>query len=279
MMWESYPNHNANDPEDFFEPFQTCDPHWSCDQLRILWKDDRIAATVRVFMREVYDGDNYLVMGGIGSVATHPDFRKQGLALLVLEDSIEFMKSLGVDYSSLYAGPIPLYEKLGFHVIPRITCSGKIRGSKRELVYSDDIERARDIYRDYHTGLSGTFKRSDAYWDTWVKNMRMHDGGVVYSSDLNTYVMFSVDQQSGDIIVMDAASVSAASNSLAVLLEEKLPGQNAMLWDIAPGHPIVSALQVSCEEFASDQARSFMVRQLSERYIPKIFSETIVDHF
>ncbi len=278
MMWESYPNHHANDPEDFFEPFQTCDPHWKCEHLRILWKGGRMAATVRVFMRDVYDGSNYLVMGGIGSVATHPDFQKQGLAQLVLQDSIDFMKSQGVDYSSLYAGPVPLYEKLGFEVVPRITYRGKVRGNRSELTDNTNIERAKEIYSGYCTSLPGTFKRSDEYWDMWVKAMRMRNGAIVYSSDANTYVIYSRDQQSGEIIIMDIAS-RGNIDSLANVFADKLPGENISLWDISTTNPIISALNKVCEVNVSEPIRSFMIKQLSERNLPLMFNETIVDHF
>ena len=278
MMWESYPNHHANDPKDFFEPFQTCDPHWKCEHLRILWRDNRMAATVRVFMREVYNGSNYLVMGGIGSVATHPDFQKQGLAQLVLQDSIDFMKSLGVDYSSLYAGPVPLYEKLGFQVVPRITYRGKIRGNRLQLKDNTDIELAKEIYSDYCTSLPGTFKRSDAYWDTWVKVMRMRNGAIAYSSNSDTYVIYSRDLQSGEIIILDAASIGD-TDSLANVFADKLPGENISLWDISTTNPIVSALNLVCDVNTSEPTSSFMIKQLSRHSMPLIFNETIVDHF
>ena len=284
MMWKSYSNHLANDPEDFFEPFQTYDPHWKCDQLRILWKDGKMASTVRVFMREVYDGENYLLMGGIGSVATHPDFRRQGLCTLLLEDSIKYMQSMGVDYSSLYAGPIAVYEKSGFHVEQRIVYKGQVKGSKCDLEYGDDIAQAKDIYANSNTRLPGAFKRSDEYWNTWVKSLRMKGGGIVYSRDADAYVIFTKDQSG--YVILDAASAGPAG-SLANLIVSAFPGEQVAVWDIAQSHPIISALESAqneiyypgCVENERKPMRSFMVRRLSDRKLPESFNETCVDHF
>lgn len=276
MMWESYPNHHANDPMEFFEPFQDCDPYWEPEQLRLLWVDGKIASAVRVFLRKVWNGDQYVLMGGIGNVATHPDFLRQGFSKAVLLDSLEFMRSKGVDYSTLYAGPVALYEKVGFHVEQRTAFQGRVDGDQRETVCSRDVELAKHIYQTCASGVTGTFKREDEYWDKWIKCFRMAGACIVYAAGSDAYVIYTKITEAGDAVILDAAGTT---ESLADTFRKAFGGCRVSVWDVSSDHIVLSALDRVCIEKTTEPTHSFMVQQLSDKKLPSAFNEMSVDHF
>lgn len=60
--------------------------------------------------------------GDITDVATHPDFRRQGLSRAVMEKLLEFsvqkrLTSVALDVRVSNAGAIALYEGLGFEIV------------------------------------------------------------------------------------------------------------------------------------------------------------------
>ena len=79
----------------------------------------RIIGETRVYKRTITFNGQKIVLGGIGSVATHPDFRKQGVATKMVRRGMDFLKKdlcdvayLCADGQSLKA--LEFYESFGF---------------------------------------------------------------------------------------------------------------------------------------------------------------------
>lgn len=83
----------------------------------ILQENDKLTSYIRVFIREVvWDGQRVKV-GGIGSVATDPDFRGQGRATLLLQRAMSVLEEYEADFALLQTNIAqggPLYGRVGF---------------------------------------------------------------------------------------------------------------------------------------------------------------------
>ncbi len=53
--------------------------------------DSQIVSQLAILHREVRVGDQLVRVGGIGGVATHPDFQRRGYANLLLKEAVDFM--------------------------------------------------------------------------------------------------------------------------------------------------------------------------------------------
>ena len=85
---------------------------------RVAVQDGRVVATVDIFLRHLRGVDGTpLLVGGIGSVATHDDARKQGHSGRLLEQAIAVMEMEGCDWSFLFTGVNAHYEKYGWHTV------------------------------------------------------------------------------------------------------------------------------------------------------------------
>jgi predicted acetyltransferase len=77
------------------------------DDFRVLvTADERLVSTLGIVRRVGKVGDQPVLLGGVGGVATHPEFRKNGYAGLALQAAGEFMReTMRVDFGHLLCGP------------------------------------------------------------------------------------------------------------------------------------------------------------------------------
>lgn len=97
------------------------------------WSENALAESLesplaRFFVYEDGEVMGYMGMytvageGSVTNVATHPDHRRKGVALALVENSVKIGKELGLDYITLEvresnAPAVKLYEKCGFRVM------------------------------------------------------------------------------------------------------------------------------------------------------------------
>jgi aminoglycoside 2'-N-acetyltransferase I len=95
--------------------------HWrESDYYVLLRFDGQLAGRVGVFDSKLLVGGQIMRVGGIGGVATKPEFRRHGVAGAMLSHAAEFMKSdLGVEFGFLLCRHevSPVYAKMGWMVV------------------------------------------------------------------------------------------------------------------------------------------------------------------
>lgn len=148
------------------------DPYYDPDVTRVLFLDGRMVASVTNFDRWVYVGDGRRArVGCIGSVCTHPDFRRRGLVRQVLAECVEWMLTNGFHWSSLF-GREEVYGGSGWTVLTSFTCSAELRvrdefGSNLTIRRADpeaDAATLTRLYERFAAGLTGPVVRNEAYW-------------------------------------------------------------------------------------------------------------------
>ncbi len=130
-------------------------------------------ACVQIFTKRIRLRGEAVGLGGIGSVATQPKWRHQGLATALLQQAIGEMRRRGMALSLLFAGPRPLYEQQGWLSIPqrylRVSPPDKLPGLPENCSIRDferrDLEALRGLYERYAESLETTTLRTPEYWD------------------------------------------------------------------------------------------------------------------
>ena len=98
----------------------------------VLAKDgDTLIGETRVFKRTVVFNGQKIILGGIGSVATHPNKRKQGIATHMVKKAMKLLRSESCDIAYLCADiyalkALEFYEQFGFQKLAnKHTFTGK----------------------------------------------------------------------------------------------------------------------------------------------------------
>jgi len=148
------------------------DSSYRLDQSRVGLVGGKIVSYVRVSDRPMRMGSCVVRMGGVGAVATHPDYRGRGYNTAVLQDAIKYMEREGYDVSMLFTGIHPHYAKLGWAPFPEHESSVKLRYKSVPAVAGcvvrgfkeEDLEAVARVYDDHNRRRTGTLVRSRQYW-------------------------------------------------------------------------------------------------------------------
>jgi hypothetical protein len=111
-------------------------------------------------------GGALLRTGGIGSVATHGDYRKRGLMTEVGRASIEAMRQLGYDFSILFGIP-NYYARFGYtrawsdsdHNVSLADLPGQKPAQAMRKMDMGDVPRFHGLYNRHFAGVTGTAVR------------------------------------------------------------------------------------------------------------------------
>jgi L-amino acid N-acyltransferase YncA len=112
-------------------------------------------------------------VGGIGSVATHPDARRDGIATALLRDAIAQMRREGMQASFLFTGIPGFYERLGWRVVrePQLTADSAEAAALPDAglwpvraTTDGHVRRILAIYRRAIAGSTGAIVRTARTW-------------------------------------------------------------------------------------------------------------------
>ena len=86
---------------------------------RVVEVDGAVVGYLRIFDRRMWLRGARLRAAGIGSVSTHPDYRRRGLATALLRDTLALLRREGYHLSFLGTEVAPsFYERLGWRIDP-----------------------------------------------------------------------------------------------------------------------------------------------------------------
>ena len=150
------------------------DPWFDWGQFRVARLNGDIVGMLKIYRREIRWGDSTAVVGGIGDVVTHPDYRNRGFARLVIDDAIRYLTENGYELSILFSGLTALYRRFGWKPLPQPLSSGTLEQFRlhREPKYQlrlfnpvSDLKEVSSIYESGNTGRHGSIFRTKEYWE------------------------------------------------------------------------------------------------------------------
>ena len=160
----------VDDVREYFDLHQRCDPAYDFAQGQILTAGDRVVSHVQVFHRQMGYGEDSIPYGGIGDVATHPDWREQGLSARLLEQVIAYMDAQRLPLSILFAGRVSHYARHGWHEIPGMVVRAEVPeelppvpGGIAIRAPLEDATDLLELYERAMVGLVGPDRRTPEY--------------------------------------------------------------------------------------------------------------------
>jgi N-acetylglutamate synthase-like GNAT family acetyltransferase len=84
--------------------------------MRVIVNDGRVISHAGVYFQTLRSGKLAFRAGGIGSVATDPEFRGKGLASAVVEDCLRLMSEAGCHLAVLWTQRHSFYRRFGFEL-------------------------------------------------------------------------------------------------------------------------------------------------------------------
>jgi predicted N-acetyltransferase YhbS len=157
---------------ELFERFMTFDPAFSYADVLLALDGGKPVSCVQIFARPIRLRHERVLLGGIGSVATHASARGRGLASELLRQAIARMRERGMALSLLFTGRFSFYETLGwqqmstrlFKLSPHAPLAMPDDGTILRAFEPDDLGRVQALYDAYTEPLSGPTVRDARYW-------------------------------------------------------------------------------------------------------------------
>jgi GNAT superfamily N-acetyltransferase len=239
--------------------------HWR--HARVVEVDGAVVGYLRIFDRRMWLRDARLRAAGIGSVATHPDYRRRGLATALLRDTLALLRREGYHLSFLGTEiAAPFYERLGWRIVrqpshgapaaeaaaPPVRRAGLPERPDltiRPFAPSDLTAVAR-IHTRATRGRTGAVARSLRYWTDHLSWIDDDHGGFLVAMGgrrgLAAFVRSRSERWASTLVVLDAHCREGAEASMPPLLGalgryavgQGLKGIQASLPE---GHPLADA--------------------------------------
>ena len=143
---------------------------------RIVLSNGRIVSHIRVFERRIRFGTAFVKCGAIGDVLTHPDHRRKGYGLRLLNDATEYFRERNIPLCMIHSGVFGFYSKGGWSRYPEPQWSVDVEAyeddgpnidgdfSVRRFERGNELERIMEIYRADTADRTFALERTDEYW-------------------------------------------------------------------------------------------------------------------
>lgn len=158
---------------DVFERYLDFDPSCGPGDFLLAFDGGRPVSCVQLFEKAIRLRGRTVRLGGIGSVGTHPDYRRKGLASELMRRQADAMRARDMPIGLLFTGRIGFYARLGWVQVPlrQLAVRAGDGGDAppagvlvRELA-TGDLDAVRALYDAYSAGIDGTTLRDARYWE------------------------------------------------------------------------------------------------------------------
>src|SRR5699024_987951 len=147
----------------------------------VIWgwiEQEKIAAKLHCIQLSSYVYGKQFRMGGISSVATWPEYRRQGMVKHLLKHALSYMKDQGITISFLHPFSFDFYRKFGWelafsnkaYTIPIEYLKNIERGDGYVRRINNDLTPLQAIYHAYAKRFTGPIVRDDQWWRQRVLN-------------------------------------------------------------------------------------------------------------
>ena len=194
--------------------------------------EGKIAAKVHIIPLTTYIAGKLFKMGGIGAVATWPEYRRQGIMKNLLFESLKEMKQAGQTVSFLSPFSFPFYRKYGWE----LTFTNKKYHIPMEYFKRDwqakgylkrvkaDVTLLDEIYQNFAKKYTGTLDREPKWWEQNILSDAKQiavayseagdpEGYLIYQVKNNTYTVkdFAYTNRNGRQLLLEFISNHDAS--------------------------------------------------------------------
>jgi len=229
---------------------------------RVAEVDGAVVGYLRIFDRRMWLRGARLRAAGIGSVATHPDYRRRGLANALLHDTIALLRRDGYHLSFLGSEVAPaFYERLGWRVVREpshgvqaaeaATLPASHAGLTVRPFEPSDLAEVARIHASATRGRTGAVARSLRYWTDHMSWLDVDAGGFLLAVDgergLSAFVRSRSERWASTLMVLDAHCREGAEACMTPLLgalgrHAVSRGLKGIQASLPEGHPLGEAI-------------------------------------
>eukprot|EP01112_Ceratiomyxa_fruticulosa_P017355 TRINITY_DN5391_c0_g1_i1.p1 TRINITY_DN5391_c0_g1~~TRINITY_DN5391_c0_g1_i1.p1 ORF type:complete len:344 (-),score=68.01 TRINITY_DN5391_c0_g1_i1:120-1151(-) len=174
-----------NTPRSYFVRHYQNDTTRDFKAIQVLYdtQANTIASTLKVYLREVYVNGSKVKMGGIGEVSTKVQYRGKGLAKVLLQHALDFMKAQHIQISTLLTGKAaPLYASMGWVHNTRFLSKQSLSLREFDSFVSnfsiqntdfsneEQIGQLKEIHERFSIQFNGPVVRDIEYWKKWIQS-------------------------------------------------------------------------------------------------------------
>lgn len=185
--------------------------------------DGKLAGKAHIIPLQVLINEKRLPMGGISSVCTWPEYRRQGIAKKLMYRTLEEMNKQNQTISYLHPFHVGFYRKLGWELafekhnltIPIEKLKGYGKQSEGYMVReSNDLKTMQIIYHSYAVQFNGMLDRDELWWQQRVLTNSSAQIAIAYNDKdiAEGYVVYEVKENI--LTVQDYAYVNQNGRNL-----------------------------------------------------------------
>ena len=193
---------------------------------------------MQIFERPIRLRHERVLLGGIGSVATHASARGKGLASELLRRAIARMRERGMALSLLFTGPLLVLRaaRLAADVdaavqarARRARCARRTTARGCAPSRPDDLARVAALYDAYTEPLSGPTVRDARYWAGQLRTAGTPDEDFrVAERDGEIVAYARAAAFGGRVRVLEYARAADGASALARLLAALTPAEHRL---------------------------------------------------
>lgn len=198
------------------------DPSLQLGDRRALFEDDELTAVCRLLELEARCRGSWITLGGLRSVATPPEYRREGRAARLMQAALAEYSDRGVPLVALWPFDHDFYADLGWAATAKRAKYRLPPDSLEPLASNetgrlfrptpDEWERLRAVNLADGEGTSLSLRRSEYWWRHRVferSGTRRHVYAWERDGDLESYVVYTVENEANENVlrVRDLAAV------------------------------------------------------------------------
>ncbi|WP_046213928.1 GNAT family N-acetyltransferase [Paenibacillus wulumuqiensis] len=190
------------------EELEEIKPRFKPETVWGVFEDGELSAQLTLLPMETYIHGRRYAMGGIASVATWPEKRRQGFVDQLLRHALQLMNDTGQSVSFLHPFYFPFYRKYGWdlyidyktYTIPTALLPVKVQSDGRIKRGVKDITVLNAVYEAYAARYNGTLVRTEEWWTYSVLDDSTQTA-VYYdaSGEARGYLLYTVKERKMDI--------------------------------------------------------------------------------
>ena len=259
----------AFEEREVFERYLDFDPAYRPTDFVLAVDGQRPVSCVQIFAKRIRLRGRVVPLGGIGSVATHPDYRRRGLAHELLRRCEQRMRERGMVIGLLFSGLHAFYGQLGWVSIParqlavrrRDELGASVRVSLRSFAPSD-LDEVRALYDEYSGRFDGTVVRDLDYWDGQLRYAGAPGEDFRVALRGGRIAAYARRVHLDAPTAMEYAHAPGCAELLADLLMELSPARGSLRLRLPPGTELEPELCRRSQEVERADDRSPMWRVL-----------------
>lgn len=161
----------------FLEAYWDADPWSRPDYARVVVRDGEVLAALEICRRPMQLGGSERIGAGIANLTTRPDHRHEGLARMLIEDTVQFIHSQDFDFSFVFTEIQEIYARQGWQPVTMPVFMAPLpplrveteAGLQVEIIdYGGCPNEVQEIYGLFGPSMPMYLPRPEAYWTGWV---------------------------------------------------------------------------------------------------------------